>query len=92
MTRLSCDALHRASRAIVDPHLLVATNDISSSAIPDICFTDPAVQSSAAQVQMVLTVLAGILTALTAGRWGQLGDKSGRNKAMSVALFGLVTA
>jgi hypothetical protein len=85
VTQLSCDTLHRASQETLD-------TPFYSTAIPDICLTDPAVQASAAQVQMILTVIAGGLTALTAGRWGQWGDKSGRTKAMSVSLFGLVAA
>ena len=91
ITRISCDALHRASRATLDPTQYFGS-DLSINAIPDVCFTDPAVQASAAQAQMLLTVISGSVTALTAGRWGKWGDKSGRNKVMSVALLGLVMA
>ncbi|KAG8834571.1 hypothetical protein FRC17_008240 [Serendipita sp. 399] len=83
VTRISCDAL---SRATLEP------SSAKSPGIPTRCFTDPAVQSSAAELQMLLTVLVGGLTALTAGKWGKWGDRSGRTKAMSVAVFGLAMA
>ncbi|PVG01020.1 MFS general substrate transporter [Serendipita vermifera] len=95
VTRLSCDALHRASSTtdlLGRSEMTSGLSITSKKSIPNSCFTDPEVQASAAQVQMILTVLAGILTALTAGRWGKWGDRSGRNKAMSVALIGLVMA
>lgn len=92
MTQLSCDVLHRSSRVTLDTPFNSTSSGVSSTAILDICFADPAVQASAAQVQMILTVIAGGLTALTAGRWGQWGDRSGRTKAISAALFGLVAA
>jgi hypothetical protein len=92
VTQLSCDTLHRASQETLDTPFYSTSSSVSSTAIPDICLTDPAVQASAAQVQMILTVIAGGLTALTAGRWGQWGDNSGRTKAMSISLFGLVAA
>lgn len=92
VTRIACDSLHRASRATLDPTQYLQTTESTISAIPDVCFTDPAVQASAAQAQMILTVISGGVTALTAGRWGKWGDKSGRNKVMSVALLGLVMA
>lgn len=92
ITRISCDALHRASRATLDPTQHFGSLGLSTSAIPDVCFTDPAVQASAAQAQMILTVISGGVTALTAGRWSKYGDKSGRNKVMSIALLGLVMA
>ncbi|KAG8824167.1 hypothetical protein FRB91_003948 [Serendipita sp. 411] len=83
VTRISCDAL---SRATYEP------TSAKPPGIPTRCFKDPAVQSSAAEIQMLLTVIVGALTAFTAGRWGKWGDSSGRTKAMSAAVFGLVMA
>ena len=89
ITRISCDALHRAS---LDNAQHFGSPLASANAISDICFSDPLVQASAAQVQMLLTIISGGVTAFTAGRWGKWGDKSGRTKVMSVALLGLVLA
>jgi hypothetical protein len=93
ITRISCDALYRANEATLEPSLPLPGSALASAnTIPATCFSDPAVQASAAQVQMLLMVISGGATALTAGRWGKWGDKSGRNKVMSVALLGLVLA
>jgi hypothetical protein len=90
ITRISCDALHRPS--LDNLQHLIGSPLASANAIPNICFSDPAVQASAAQVQMLLTIISGGVTAFTAGRWGKWGDKSGRTKVMSIALLGLVLA
>jgi len=92
ITRISCDALRRANQVSLGQSLLPRSPSASINTIPATCFSDPAVQASAAQVQMLLMLISGGVTALTAGRWGKWGDKSGRNKAMSVALLGLVLA
>ncbi|KAG8905192.1 hypothetical protein FRB99_000557 [Tulasnella sp. 403] len=52
------------------------------------CFTDPDVQRKAAQLQTAVILTMGILSALTTGWWGAVGDRVGRTKVMALSLAG----
>jgi hypothetical protein len=52
------------------------------------CFTDPKVQQHAAELQTLVTLTMGILTALTTGWWGSIGDKIGRTKVIALSQIG----
>lgn len=91
LTRLACNSLRLHNDTLM--------NDITSeylishyTAIPDTCFTDPAVQAFAAQIQAVLTVVCGLLSAVSAGLWGKLGDSKGRTVVIAIALLGLTSS
>ncbi|CAE6515654.1 unnamed protein product [Rhizoctonia solani] len=74
-------------------------NDNNLHAIPDstpissdMCRADPAVQQGAAKLQTFVLVLAGTLSSLTAGFWGQFGDKHGRKVVISLGIFGMLAS
>ncbi|WVO17128.1 hypothetical protein L204_104818 [Cryptococcus depauperatus] len=70
-----------------------AVQDISwsSRAInPQLCKRDPKVLAAAARLTMILTLVVGILSALTTGFWGQTSDHLGRAKVMAIVEFGLL--
>ena len=52
------------------------------------CFTDPKVRQYAAELQTMATLTVGILTAITTGWWGTLGDRVGRTKIMAFSQIG----
>ncbi|TFK75207.1 MFS general substrate transporter [Pluteus cervinus] len=54
------------------------------------CTADPAVQAGAAQLQTIMTVTMGILSALTAGWWGHFSEVHGRTKVLALSTFGLM--
>ncbi|ORX39460.1 major facilitator superfamily domain-containing protein [Kockovaella imperatae] len=56
---------------------------------PALCKRDPKVQAAAARLTMSMMLVAGILSALTTGYWGQKSDKVGRSKLMSLTTVGL---
>jgi hypothetical protein len=69
---------------------------------PRLCKKDPKVQAAAAKLTMstcddgislmmiVITVTAGLLSALTTGFWGATSDRIGRTKVMSIAVAGFL--
>lgn len=57
---------------------------------PKLCKEDPSVASAAAQLTKVLTMTAGLLSALTTGFWAGVSDRIGRRKIMAVVAFGLM--
>ncbi|KZT06143.1 MFS general substrate transporter [Laetiporus sulphureus 93-53] len=54
------------------------------------CLQDPAVQSGAARLQMIMTFTMGVLSALTTGWWGHFGELHGRTRVLSAATLGLL--
>ncbi|KAJ7711253.1 major facilitator superfamily domain-containing protein [Mycena metata] len=52
------------------------------------CSSDLAVQAGAARIQTTFTITMGLLSALTAGWWGHLGERRGRTKILAIATFG----
>ena len=63
--------------------------DIEDRRSPSPCRTDPAVQSGAARLQMMMTTTMGLLSAFTTGWWGHFGERHGRTRVLAVATFGL---
>jgi len=57
--------------------------------IPQYCFQDPAVQAAATKIQTGLVVIMGILSALTAGLWGEWGSRVGRTRVFAISALGL---
>ncbi|RSH91465.1 hypothetical protein EHS25_009764 [Saitozyma podzolica] len=57
---------------------------------PRLCKKDPKVQAAAAKLTMMITVTAGLLSALTTGFWGATSDRIGRTKVMSIAVAGFL--
>lgn len=53
------------------------------------CLSDPAVQSRAARLQSMMTVIMGTLSALTTGWWGHFGEQHGRTRVLAIATLGL---
>ncbi|KAI0749970.1 major facilitator superfamily domain-containing protein [Daedaleopsis nitida] len=53
------------------------------------CLKDPAVQSRAARLQMLMTTTMGVLSAITTGWWGNFGEAHGRTRVLAAATFGL---
>lgn len=54
-----------------------------------ICLSDPAVQAGAARLQTIMTTTMGLLSALTTGWWGRLGERYGRTRVLTAATAGL---
>ena len=54
------------------------------------CASDPAVQAGAAQLQTIMTVTMGFLSALTSGWWGAFGERHGRTKVLAISTLGLL--
>lgn len=52
------------------------------------CYSDPIVQSHSAQLQMAVILIMGVLSALTTGWWGSVGDRIGRRRIMALSLMG----
>ncbi|KAJ7179642.1 major facilitator superfamily-domain-containing protein [Mycena filopes] len=52
------------------------------------CSGDPAVQSGAARIQTTFSITMGLLSALTAGWWGHMGERLGRTRVLAIATFG----
>lgn len=57
---------------------------------PKLCKEDPSVASAAAQLTKILTMTAGLLSALTTGFWAGVSDRIGRRKIMAVVALGLM--
>lgn len=53
------------------------------------CLGNPAVQASAAQLQVIMITTMGLLSALTTGWWGHFGERHGRTKVLAISTFGL---
>ncbi|TFK47740.1 hypothetical protein OE88DRAFT_1665352 [Heliocybe sulcata] len=53
------------------------------------CLSDPAVQSRAARLQSMMTVIMGTLSALTTGWWGHFGEQHGRTRVLAFSTLGL---
>ena len=53
------------------------------------CISDPAVQADTARLQTMITIIMGLLSALTTGWWGHFGERYGRTKVLAIATFGL---
>ncbi|KAJ1308003.1 hypothetical protein OPQ81_002076 [Rhizoctonia solani] len=78
-------------------HLATVTRVRNSHAIPtsapissDECRIDPVVQQGAAKLQTLIMTLAGVLSAVTSGFWGQFGDKHGRTGVMALSIFAML--
>ncbi|KAG9016474.1 hypothetical protein FRB93_010723 [Tulasnella sp. JGI-2019a] len=52
------------------------------------CYSDPVVQQHSAQLQMAVILIMGILSSLTTGWWGSVGDRIGRRRIMALSLMG----
>lgn len=57
---------------------------------PALCKKDPGVQAAAARLLMTLTVMAGLLSAITTGFWASMSDRIGRRKILALCEFGLL--
>ena len=53
------------------------------------CIKDPAVQARAARLQTIMTTTMGVLSAMTTGWWGNIGEVHGRTRVLAAATFGL---
>ncbi|CAE6461292.1 unnamed protein product [Rhizoctonia solani] len=58
----------------------------------DACRVDPAVQQGAAKLQTLILTLAGALSAVTSGFWGQFGDKHGRTGVIAITIFAMLAS
>ncbi|CAE6411246.1 unnamed protein product [Rhizoctonia solani] len=58
----------------------------------DGCRNDPAVQQGAAKLQTLILTLAGTLSAVTSGFWGQFGDKHGRRGVIALSIFAMLAS
>lgn len=56
----------------------------------DKCRADPAVQQGAAKLQTFMITITGALSALTAGFWGQFGDKHGRSAVIALSILAML--
>ncbi|KIY44054.1 hypothetical protein FISHEDRAFT_67751 [Fistulina hepatica ATCC 64428] len=54
------------------------------------CLSDPRVQAGAAQLQTIMSLMMGILAAMTTGWWQHYGERRGRVRVLSIATFGLL--
>ncbi|KAJ6516390.1 major facilitator superfamily domain-containing protein [Mycena sanguinolenta] len=64
-------------------------NETDSDQLPSRqCISDPAVQAGAARIQTLISITMGLLSALTTGWWGQLGERFGRTKVLAICTFG----
>ncbi|KAJ6516437.1 major facilitator superfamily-domain-containing protein [Mycena sanguinolenta] len=52
------------------------------------CKSNAAVQSGAARIQTLFSITSGLLSALTTGWWGHMGERFGRTKILAIATFG----
>ncbi|GAA99360.1 uncharacterized protein L969DRAFT_93820 [Mixia osmundae IAM 14324] len=59
---------------------------------PEQCRQSPRVQRKVAQLNIMITLAMGILSAFTAGYWGSMSDRRGRLSIMTVSLIGLLSA
>ncbi|THH32789.1 hypothetical protein EUX98_g1421 [Antrodiella citrinella] len=53
------------------------------------CLSDAAVQAGAARIQMIMTTIGGLLSALTTGWWGHFGERHGRTRVLAASTLGL---
>ncbi|KAH7341322.1 hypothetical protein B0J17DRAFT_646103 [Rhizoctonia solani] len=58
----------------------------------DACRVDPAVQQGAAKLQTLILTIAGALSAVTSGLWGQFGDKHGRTGVIAITIFAMLAS
>ncbi|KAF9449523.1 MFS general substrate transporter [Macrolepiota fuliginosa MF-IS2] len=54
-----------------------------------LCREDPDVQAGAARLQMMMTTVMGLLSALTTVWWGHFGERYGRTRVLAISTFGL---
>ena len=75
----------------IQPVILVSSSpedpEISRST-DKACLKDPTVQKYAAQLQTIVTLVMGILSAATTGWWGAVSDRVGRTRIMALGLLG----
>ncbi|ORY31622.1 hypothetical protein BCR39DRAFT_525949 [Naematelia encephala] len=57
---------------------------------PKLCKKDVKVQAAAARLTMILTLISGLLAAITTGKWGETSDRLGRTKILAVCQAGLL--
>ncbi|KAG8864856.1 hypothetical protein FRB96_003442 [Tulasnella sp. 330] len=70
-------------------HPILPVADGEDPAMPkERCYSDPVVQAHSAQLQMAVILIMGILSALTTGWWGSVGDRIGRRRIMALSLMG----
>ncbi|KAL5634517.1 hypothetical protein ACGC1H_002536 [Rhizoctonia solani] len=67
-------------------------NTASISSDHDACRVDSAVQQGAARLQTLILTLAGALSAVTSGFWGQFGDKHGRRGVIALSIFAMLAS
>lgn len=56
---------------------------------PRQCSSDPIVQQGVAKLQVILTTIMGLLSAVTNGFWGGFGEKYGRTRVLALVSLGL---
>ncbi|KAJ7047886.1 major facilitator superfamily domain-containing protein [Mycena alexandri] len=83
------DRAPSSSITFIDPSSPPTDDSDESRQLPQSrCSSDPAVQAGAARIQTTFTITMGLLSALTAGWWGHLGERRGRTKVLAIATFG----
>jgi MFS family permease len=56
------------------------------------CISDPVVQRGTSRLQMIVTTIGGVLSALSTGYWSRHGERHGRTNVLAIATFGLLLA
>jgi hypothetical protein len=56
------------------------------------CISDPSVQIRTSRLQMIVTTIGGVLSALSTGYWSRHGERHGRTKVLAITTFGLLSA
>jgi hypothetical protein len=75
----------------VVPEILGGTQPHDAMRMPSSrCVSDPAVQASAARLQMIMTTTMGLFSALTSTWWGSFSERYGRTKVLAISTFGLL--
>lgn len=53
------------------------------------CTSDPEVQSATARLQMLMTTIMGVLSALSTGWWGHFSERYGRTRVLALSTFAI---
>lgn len=54
------------------------------------CISDPEVQSATARLQMLMTTIMGVLSALSTGWWGNFSERYGRTRVLAFSTFAML--
>lgn len=53
------------------------------------CTSDPEVQSATARLQMLMTTIMGVFSALSTGWWGHFSERYGRTRVLALTAFAI---